>query len=103
MARHLIQPWHRWVLIVTVMAKDYTAARKQLHIGPAAHAYILNQLRKKLGVQHPTHMMLKLGLMKIDFNTIPEWVGSTEIHLPGYVIDLEGDDNGKPDLHDDSS
>ncbi len=101
MARPLINPWHRWVLIVTVMAKDYKTARRQLHIGPVAHAYVLNELRKKIGVHHPTHMMLKLGLMKIDFNTIPDWVGENEIKLPGYVVDLEGDQNDKHDLPDD--
>jgi hypothetical protein len=87
-----ISPWHRWVVIVTLLAKDSTDARRVLKVSRNQHNVILRNVKSILGVTTLNHAALKLNLLKINYDELPEWVGETTIEIePGVSVDIEGE------------
>lgn len=88
-----VSPWHRWVVIVTLLAKDGKEARKQLKVSAHQHSVILRNVKTLLGVTTLNHAALKLNLLKINYDELPTWVGETKVELePGVTVDLEGEE-----------
>lgn len=87
-----ISPWHRWVVIVTLLANDSADARRVLKISRNQHNVILRNVKSILGVTTLNHAALKLNLLKINYDELPEWVGDTTVQIsPGVMVDLEGE------------
>lgn len=88
-----VSPWHRWVVIVTLLAKDSREARKYLKLTTNAHALILRNVRQVLGVATLHHAALKLNLLRINYEELPTWIGQSKVELgQGVTVDLEGEE-----------
>jgi hypothetical protein len=87
-----VLPWHRWVIIVTLLAKSNAEARKQLKLSAHQHGIIIRSVKKQLGVVTLNHAALKLNLLKINYDELPVWIGESSVEIePGVSVDLEGD------------
>jgi hypothetical protein len=87
-----VGPWHRWVVIVSILSKDFTEARKYLKISPHQHSVMLRDIKNCLGVTTLNHAALKLNLLRINYEELPTWVGQSKVELgPGVVVDFEGE------------
>ena len=88
-----VSPWHRWVIIVSILAKDLKEARKYLKVSAHQHNGILRDVKEVLGVTTLNHAALKLNLLRINYEELPTWIGQTKIELgPGVTVDLEGEE-----------
>ncbi len=88
-----VGPWHRWVVIVTLLAKDSAEARKYLKISAHQHQVILRDVKDVLGVTTLNHAALKLNLLRINYEELPTWIGQSKVELgQGVTVDLEGEE-----------
>jgi hypothetical protein len=91
-AKVKLTPWARWQIIITLLSPTKKDASRKLHITERTLGAALNNSFKLLGVTTLHHAALKLGIVRVNYDEVGEWVDKEVITLgPGVVIDLEGD------------
>ena len=87
-----ISAWQRWCIIVTIVSPDRKTAERRLGLTKRQLSLQINNALNALKVTTLMQAALKLGLLKVDYETLGDWFEQRNVTIsPGIELDLEGD------------
>lgn len=90
-----LTPWLRVVLVAVVLSNDYEDAARRLHVPSARVRRDIIKIRYATKTKNPMLAAIKLGILKIDYENIPDWLSVDEVFLaPGLSMKITSLKNG---------
>ena len=85
--RKKISPWMKIILAAVIINPDRSVAAKRLGITQAEVQQQLWHVYKILNVSDPMRAGVKLGMIKIDYDKLPDWLATDEVLIaPGISL-----------------
>jgi len=85
-----LTPWLRVVLITTILTSDRAEAARRLGISVRRVRDDVSKCYYLTGTRTPWHAALKLGILRINYDDIPDFLAVDEVALaPGVTVLIE--------------
>jgi len=85
--RKKVSPWMRQILASVIINPDRGVAARRLGITQAELQQQLWHIYKILNVNDPMRAGVKLGMVKIDYDKLPDWLATDEVLIaPGISL-----------------
>jgi hypothetical protein len=90
-----LTPWLRVVLAAVVLSNDYEDAARRLHVPSARIRRDIIKIRYATKTKNPMLAAIKLGILKIDYENIPDWLSVDEVFIaPGLSMKITSRETG---------
>lgn len=87
--RKKVSPWMRQILASVIINPDRGVAARRLGISQAEVQQQLWHIYKILNVSDPMRAGVKLGMVKINFDELPDWLATDEVLIaPGISLKI---------------
>jgi len=87
--RKKVSPWMRQILASVIINPDRGVAARRLGITQAELQQQLWHIYKILNVNDPMRAGVKLGMVKIDYDKLPDWLATDEVLIaPGISLKI---------------
>lgn len=92
--RKKVSPWMRQILASVIINPDRGVAARRLGISQAEVQQQLWHIYKILNVSDPMRAGVKLGMVKINFDELPDWLATDEVLIsPGISLKVGNAEN----------
>lgn len=90
-----LSPWLRVVLVAVVLSDSYDDAARRLHVSASRIRRDIMRVRYMTKTRSPILAALKLGIVKIDYEKIPDWLSVDEVFIaPGLSMEITSPASG---------
>jgi hypothetical protein len=92
--RKKISPWMRQILCAVIINPDRAVAARRLGISTEEVQQQLWHIYKILNVHDSFRAAVKLGILKINYDELPDWLATDEVLIaPGISLKIRAPEN----------